>query len=166
MFNMNRSNSSILVFCRYHILLFFILFSTNILAQKTYYYKCSKCYDKNGVQQTNASEYYITFTNSVAYKSDANGNSKGEFIFKFRGRTSDGNLWYCHTMERPNVSYLPGIGINSYNTTDWTPGIGGEYIVSPDYSIINYRSGGYTFVMVRSTPSSNRNNNNEPTLIR
>lgn len=143
------------------------LFCINIAAQqRTYYYKGTKAYDKNGVQQTNSSEYYVTFTNNVAYISDANGNSKGGVTMRFRGRTSDGNLWYCHAMEQPNISYLPGTGVSSYNTIQWTPNIGGEYIVSPDYSILNYRSAGYTFVMVRSTPSSNTGNRNEPTLRR
>jgi len=147
-----------------------IILSTSIsrAQQRTYFYTCSKQYDKNGVQSSGkyVVDRYYTFTDNVAYVSDANGNSKGGSVYKYRGRTDDGNLWYCNSMDQPNVSYVPGVGISSYNTTRWTPDLG-ELIVAPDYSVLNDRIVGVTSVMVRTSPSSSsQRQSNGPKLRR
>jgi len=143
----------------------FVIFSkTPVWAQKVYCYKQIKWYEESGVMHVrNGRPKYYTFTHQVAYASDEKGSSTGEPTYKYRGLTKDGDFWYCSYSNTSHPNYIYGYGLQTYYTMEWTPRMG-ELIVSSDFSVVNFRMLGNTFVYKRITPPSSQSDDSAPSL--
>ena len=105
---------------------FCCLFTLPALAQKTYFYHCSK-HIYNDVISKNDKSVYLTFSGNSLYESDRYGNFTGRSVYKYYG-TKDGNRYYYMWTE---PAYY-GSSIYSGYHKDF------GYIVSSDYSVVNY----------------------------
>lgn len=121
------------------ILFMFVLVNMTSAQSRTYYYKQESYYDTVERKKFGSSGHceFYTFTQSEAYVSDENGNKIGKVPYSYRGRTEDGNLWYCQTF----------LG-------KWEDQF--SIVVSSDYSILNCRVGSHVFVYERSTPPAKK----------
>ena len=117
----------------------FVFLSYTVAQQRTFYYKQESYYDTVDKKE-NASighgEFY-TITPSKAYVSDEDGNEIGKVPYLYRGKTDDGNMWYCQTF-----------------CGKWQDQF--SLVIAPDYSVLNCRVGHMVFVYVRSTPPARK----------
>ena len=135
--------------------LFFCLmcFASIVSAQRTYYYKQVKQIRSDGSMYKGDGTRYITFTNEgTMYISNEDGtvnNNFGHYIYYYRGEVK-GCWWYCVK----GISYT-GYGLYRRAVEYWREDVWGYYLVSKDYTTINFVSGGTTYVYQRCTPEDN-----------
>ena len=127
---------------------FLLLVATVIInpvkAQRyTYYYVSKEYYDNNGVKHKQERRSYYTFYGNICYESDANGNAKGQIVWRFNSQQNGFRIYKVNPQGNDDFT----IGFSNVFYRDWL------FSVTNDLSVINEKIGGiYTNVYRRQSP--------------